>query len=130
MEWAREIAILSQGGTKAKSFLIFMPTPPKGIPMPRFDVDVPGKGVNFLGKKIPFTLRFGKKGTKRGGQLFGGGIDMGGRRQLFRMDYGPLADNHGGSNTPKPKAYEHDVWGDGEFHYHVNKWKNQDTSSN
>ena len=128
-DWSEGISKVRQKnhGIKPKSFLIFMPTPPRGG-LPPFEITT-GMKVNFIKTRVPIKLRFGSTGT-RGGQLFGVGINMKGRRQLFRMDYGPLAENHGGPGSgPRPKSYEIDVWGSGNFHYHVNKW-NQDTSSN
>ena len=56
----------------------------------------------------------------RAGSLMGIGIEMGGRRQLLRMDANELNLNHGG--TSGTRGNEHAVIKGNISHMHVLKW--------
>lgn len=101
-----------------KRFLIYMPLLNAGA-AGETAIKTPAK-VRFGNEKIPVKIIFGGPGKARG-SLFGLGMEMGGKRQLVRMDHHRFAENHGEGATGL-KANELPVRRDGDFHYHVNKW--------
>ena len=100
-----------------KSFLLYVPLVKAG-------------GIGSIALKTPIKIRFGRKNVplklvfggprKASGSIMGIGLEMGGLRQLIRMDYHQYAKGHGGASGKKPN--EQAVWRDGNYHYHINKW--------
>ena len=98
-----------------------MPLTAGGLPTSEFIVTAPTK-INFgRNKKVPLKLIFGNNDPTHQGTVAGIGIEMGGRKNLLRMDYHD-PHNDRGNNSSGIRNDEIAVPNDGNFHYHIMKW--------
>ena len=94
-------------GQRLKAYILYMPT--------FFRTPQRTSRIGSV-NGIPLKLGFGVPDKKGAGTLMGIGVEMGGERQLLRMDLGPKPKGHG------DKDYEIDVIEDAMCHMHVIKW--------